>query len=77
MNICPTHAIALGIKGVKQERAPAEGLPVERGFWKTLGKDLWDPAVIFIFGIFSVAAAVAANNFTNAISRLLQYFAGI
>jgi ferredoxin-type protein NapH len=77
LNVCPTHAISLGIKGVKQDFNFVEDVPVKLGFWKTVRKDLWDPALIFIFGIFSVAAAIASSNFVDAISRLLKYFIGI
>lgn len=77
MDVCPTQAISFGIKGVSSDFVSDGDHAIKIGFWKTLGRDLWDPAVIFIFGIFTLAAAMASNNFVHAISRLLKYFAGI
>jgi polyferredoxin len=77
MNVCSKNAIILGIKGVKPDSAYPGDNPARPGFWKAFGRDLWDPAVIFIFGIFAVATVLSANNYVNAISRMLRYFAGI
>jgi ferredoxin-type protein NapH len=77
LDVCPTDAISLGIKGIKPENKPAEDQSDNPGFWKHFFRDLWDPAVIFLFGIFTLAAVMSSNNFTNSISRLLEYFIGI
>lgn len=47
------------------------------GFWRRFIADVWDPKVIFIFGIFSVGTLFAFSFFTNSISRLLNFFLGV
>ncbi len=60
----------------------SKGLPegqdgARPGFWKKLGRDLWDPAVVFIFGIFVLGNVLATGDFVDAASRLLKFFWGI
>jgi ferredoxin len=77
LNVCSKNAITLGIKGVKHNYELAEDSSVKYGFWKKFGRDLWDPAVIFIFGIFTIATILSSENFISSISRLLKYFIGV
>jgi NAD-dependent dihydropyrimidine dehydrogenase PreA subunit len=77
LNVCAKNAISLGIKGVKHNYKYEEDPLVNLGFWKKFGRDIWDPAVIFIFGIFTLATVMSSSNFVNSISRLLKYFTGV
>ena len=77
INVCSKNAITLGIKGVTIQHQNVGEDPDATGFWKKFRMDLWDPAVIFLFGIFTVAVSISANNFVSSISRLLKYFVGI
>jgi len=77
LNVCTKNAITLGIKGVKHNYELAEDLSIMTGFWRKFGRDLWDPAVIFIFGIFTIATVLSSGNFISSISRLLKYFTGV
>ncbi len=47
------------------------------GFWRRLGTDLWDPGVVFIFGIYTVGTMLAWDFFTGSLSRLIRHFIGI
>jgi ferredoxin-type protein NapH len=77
LNVCSTNAISLGIKGVKLLDEEAMNPAGRQSFWKKLGRELWDPAVIFLFGIFTIGVVISSNDFTSSISRLLKYFIGI
>jgi ferredoxin-type protein NapH len=77
LNVCSKNAITLGIKGVHNQYAMVENTSGELSIWRKFGRDIWDPAVIFIFGIFVIATVFSASNFTNSISRLLKYFIGV
>jgi len=77
LNVCTKNAITLGIRGVKHIYETEENPSVKPGFWKKFGRDLWDPAVIFIFGIFTIATILSSDSFINSISRLLKYFIGV
>lgn len=77
LNVCSKNAITLGIKGVKNNYALTENPSVKIGFWKKFGRDLWDPTIIFIFGIFTIATILSSENFIDSISRLLKYFIGV
>jgi NAD-dependent dihydropyrimidine dehydrogenase PreA subunit len=76
---CPEGAMGFTALGVP---FAAKGLPGETpadrvGFWRKLGRDIWDPAVVFIFGIFIVGNVMASSYFVDSMSRLLRYFLGI
>lgn len=72
---CPEGAMGFSTLGVPFS---AKGLPADRpGFWSGFGRDLWDPAVVFIFGIFVLANVLASDNFVGSMSRLLKHFVGI
>jgi ferredoxin-type protein NapH len=77
LNVCTKNAITLGIKGVKHNYALSEISSAKSGFWKDFGRDLWDPAVVFIFGIFTIATVLSSHEFIDSISRLLKYFIGV
>ncbi len=76
---CPEGAVGFSTLGVPFESkglavAPEAASP---GFWNKLGADLWDPAVVFIFGIFVLSNVLASGYFVDSASRLLKYFWGI
>ncbi len=72
---CPEGAIGYSALGVPfAPRTPQAGKP---GFWKKLGTDLWDPGVVFVFGIYVVATVLAYEYLTDSTNRLLKYFLGI
>ena len=77
MNVCSKNAITFSIIGVKHSYEPEGDVTVEPGFWKKFGRDLWDPAVIFVFGIFTIATVLSSHEFIDSISRLLKYFTGV
>ena len=72
---CPEGAIAYSTLGVPFPADPVNR--TGRGFWRTLGRDLWDPGVVFIFGIFVLSTVMASGYFVDSTSRLLKYFFGI
>ncbi len=76
---CPEGAMGFSTLGVRFE---SKGLPdgkgaPDPGFWTKLGRDLWDPAVVFIFGIFLLGNVLASGYFVDSVSRLLRFFWGI
>jgi ferredoxin-type protein NapH len=83
---CPEGAIAfhaLGAPATFAARlagstpADAAAARAQPGFWRRLGSDLWDPGVVFIFGIYMVGTVMASGSFVDATSRLLRHFFGI
>ncbi len=73
---CPDGAIGYTVLGVQfpfRTGQPAAG----QGFWRRLGRELWDPGVIFIFGVFTVGTVMASQYLVDSVSRLLRYFGGI
>jgi ferredoxin len=76
---CPEKAIAYSTLGVPFAAGPRQEMhdAARAGFWRTLAKDLWDPGVVFIFGIFVLSTVMASNYLVDATSRLLRYFLGI
>jgi polyferredoxin len=72
---CPEGAIVFSTLGVPL-RSVAHGTE-GRAFWRTLGRDLWDPGVVFIFGIFVLSNVFAGGYVSDAASRLLKYFLGV
>jgi NAD-dependent dihydropyrimidine dehydrogenase PreA subunit len=75
---CPNNAINFNIKGVTSN--PENRLLDDQykiGVWKKFVNDIWDPAVVFIFGIFMLSTVLSSGNFSGSISRLLKYFIGI
>jgi polyferredoxin len=73
---CPEGGIGFVTRGVPFVSIGAlAAQPATRsGFWKTLGKDLWDPQVVFVFGIFIFAVVMASGSFVDSLSRLLRFF---
>jgi len=72
---CPEGAMGFSTPGVP---FAAKGLSAERpGFWRGFGRDLWDPAAVFIFGILVLANVLASSYFVDSVSRLLRHFVGI
>ncbi len=79
MESCSEGAIGFSARGVPftskgQQAAHQAG---KSSFWKKLGRDLWDPDVVFVFGIFTVGTVMASQYFVDSVSRLLKYFVGI
>lgn len=83
---CPEGALAfhaLGVPAALGGRLAGSTPPVavaarpQPGFWRRLGSDLWDPGVVFIFGIYMVGTVMASSSFVDATSRLLRQFFGI
>jgi ferredoxin-type protein NapH len=84
ISVCPEGAIAFRTLGVPAAFAsPRAGSPAEpgvvrpAGFWRRLAADLWDPGVVFVFGIYTVGTVMASHSFVDAASRLLRHFLGI
>ncbi len=79
VDICPEGAMGFSALGVPfAAKGLTNGqLPAGSGFWKKLGTDLWDPAVVFIFGIFVLGNVLASTYFADSVSRLLRFFWGI
>ncbi len=86
IEICPEQAIGYTTLGVpfpfRDEGATQQ--PAERGIGRNLvctmrklGRDLWDPGVVFIFGIFVLGNTLATHYLVDSVSRLLKYFIGI
>ncbi len=76
---CPEGSIrfsTLGVPFVSGAR-PEASERARPGFWRNLGSDLWDPGVIFVFGIYLVATVMASGYLVDSTSRLLKYFVGI
>ncbi|MBZ5499823.1 MAG: 4Fe-4S binding protein [Acidobacteriia bacterium] len=76
---CPEGAIGYSTRGVPfvskgQLAAQSAARP---GFWRRLGRELWDPDIVFIFGIFAVGTVMASNYFVDSVSRLLKFSLGI
>ncbi len=76
---CAEGAIGFSARGVPfvPGGRPESQLSLPGAFWKKLGRDLWDPNVVFIFGIFLLATVMASQYFIDSVSRLLKHFLGI
>ncbi len=72
---CPEGAMGFSTPGTPFESKPFTS--DSSGFWKDFGRDLWDPAVVYIFGVFVLANVLANGYFVDSVSRLLRYFTGI
>ncbi len=78
IDICPEGAMGFKTLGVPFVSKGLSGDdPAAHGFWKKLCTDLWDPAVVFIFGVFLVGNVMASGYFVDSVSRLLRFFLGI
>jgi ferredoxin len=80
IDICPEQALGYKTLGVPLVLGAVEN--GARGGWfrgglRKLGRDLWDPAVVFVFGVFMLGNVLASGYFVDAASRLLKHFAGI
>jgi ferredoxin-type protein NapH len=73
---CPDGAIGYTVLGV-QFPFRSKSAVSPHGFWRRLGRELWDPGVIFIFGVFTVGTVMASQYLVDSVSRLLRYFGGI
>jgi len=76
---CTEGAIDFAIRGVP---FTASDHPIGQGgeklgVWRRFAKDVWDPGVVFVFGIFSLAAIMASGSLVDAISRILIFVAGV
>ncbi len=76
---CPEGSIRFSSPGVPfasiaRQETPQ---PARPGLWKNLGSELWDPGVVFIFGIYLVSTVMASDYLVDSTSRLLKYFLGI
>jgi polyferredoxin len=79
IEICPEGAIGystLGVPFLSKGQIAAQS-PERPGFRRRLGRDLWDPDVVFIFGVFLLGTVMASQYFVDSISRLLQATVGI
>ncbi len=72
---CPESAIGYSTAGVAFPAGRDES--AAGGLFRTLRRDLWDPGVVFIFGIFVLSTVMASGYFVDATSRLLRHFLGI
>ncbi|MBN1755066.1 4Fe-4S binding protein [bacterium] len=72
VEVCPEKAIGFRIVGVPFTSSESPLYSEKGGFWKRLFADLWDPAVVFIFGIFLIGSVLATTYLVDAISRILQ-----
>ncbi|MBN2541265.1 4Fe-4S binding protein [bacterium] len=79
MEACPEGAIDLGIIGVPftSGNHPLIGTEKKIGFWRKLVADIWDPKVVFIFGIFGIGAVLATTYLVDSLSRILEFFFGV
>jgi polyferredoxin len=79
MNVCKPGAISFGIKGVPYtapDHPMLEG-KTKVGFFRKFASDVWEPSVLFLFGIFSLGTVLAFSFFVNTISRMLNHFLGV
>lgn len=79
MNVCNPGAISYGIKGVPftaSDHPLLEG-KAKVGFFRKFAADIWEPSVLFLFGIFSLGTVLSFSYFVNTISRMLNHFLGI
>jgi ferredoxin-type protein NapH len=86
IDVCPEGALAFhalgapatfGARRTGSTPADVASAAPRAGFWRRLGTDLWDPGVVFIFGIFTVGTVMASSYFVDVPSRLLRHFFGI
>jgi hypothetical protein len=79
MNVCKPGAISFGIKGVPYTALdhPLREGKDKVGFFRRFASDVWEPGVLFVFGIFSLGTVLAFSWFTGTISRILNHFLGI
>lgn len=72
IDACPKKAIELVLPG----QAPSDRpwLKPAGGWWSRFFKDLADPMVIFILGIFILGNVIASSDFVGAMSRILKLF---
>ena len=76
---CPKGAISIGIKGVPftvGNHPMVEGRG-KIGFWRRFVSDIWDPGVIFTFGIFMLSTALASQYIFDVMSRILKLILGV
>jgi ferredoxin len=76
---CPEGAMGFSALGVPfvSKGLPGNPSEVRPGFWKSFGRDLWDPAVVFVFGIFVLGNVLATHYFIDSVSRMLRFFLGV
>jgi ferredoxin-type protein NapH len=76
IEVCPDKSIGYTVMGVPFPFRPATAVGLA-GFWRRLGRDLWDPGVVFVFGVYMVGTVMASHYLVDSASRLLKHFAGI
>jgi hypothetical protein len=71
--------MGFGALGVPFVSKGLQGDPAKTraGFFAGFGRDLWDPAVIFVFGIFLLGNVLALHYFVDSVSRMLRFFFGV
>jgi ferredoxin-type protein NapH len=79
VDACTEGAIDFGIRGVP---FTAGNHPIGRGreklgWWRRFARDVWDPGVVFVFGIFSLATIMASGFLVDALSRILKLVVGV
>ncbi|NIM16582.1 MAG: 4Fe-4S binding protein [Candidatus Aminicenantes bacterium] len=79
MDACPKNAIQYAVKGVPFTSGNHPMLEGRNkiGVWRKFASDVWDPGVVFVFGIFSVGTIIASGFFVDAVSRLLKLLLGV
>jgi polyferredoxin len=76
---CTEGAIDFAIRGVPftaSDSPIGQGREVLGG-WRRFARDVWDPGVVFVFGVFSLATFVASGFLVDAMSRILIFAAGV
>jgi len=76
---CNEGAINFGIRGVPFTAAdhPIGAGREKLGVFRRFARDVWDPGVVFVFGIFSLAGIMASGYLVDAMSRILIFVAGV
>jgi ferredoxin-type protein NapH len=76
---CPEGAMGFSALGVPfvSKGLPKDQAAVKPGFWGGFGRDLWDPAVVFVFGIFVLGNVLASHYLVDSVSRVLRFFLGV
>ncbi|MCP4146383.1 MAG: 4Fe-4S dicluster domain-containing protein [bacterium] len=75
IDACPHDAVHFATRGVPFNTGAhpigAAGQK-EPGKWKKFARDVWDPGVVFLFGIFSLGTILASSFLMDALSRILR-----
>jgi polyferredoxin len=79
VDACPKGAIRFATRGVPFNSGSHPMLEGREkiGGWRKFASDVWDPGVIFTFGILSLATMIASGYISDSMSRLLDFFLGV